>query len=144
VVGRQPPDEGLEPADVVVDHEPAVDVGGDVVPGGDDPAVLAFCGIPRGRDVGIRAAHDDQRLAEGGCPPVLVVPGDVADQRAVFADVRPAPGRVVQERQHGGQQPVLRRGDEVGGALLAEELQDGRVVGLEVSRDVHLGASKLG
>src|SRR4051794_2230846 len=42
VLDGEPPDEGLDPGRVVVDDELAVDVRGDVVPGGYDPAVLGL------------------------------------------------------------------------------------------------------
>ena len=72
------------------------------------------------------------RLADRGMPPVVVVARDVPEQRPV----RPAVG-VVDERQHGRDQALVGRRDEVAGAVLAQEVLHRRVVHGEVLRHVH-------
>ena len=132
VLGRQPPDHALDPGRIVVHDQLAVHVGRDVVPGGDDPAVLGLGGVPGRGHVGVRAADDGQRLTVGWLAPLVIVPGHVTVQSAVLAG-----RRLVRERQHGGQQAVVGQRDQVGRAVLGQKLVDGSVVDREVSRDIH-------
>src|SRR5271166_5140028 len=85
VLGRQAPDDVLDPVRVVVHYEPAVDVRRDVVPGRDDPAVLPLRGVPGRRDVGVRAAHDGQRFTQSRLAPLVVVAGHMTVEGALPA-----------------------------------------------------------
>ena len=139
--GLVPFDEGahipLDPVAVVVDDELAVDMRRDVVPGRDDPAVLALRGVPGRRDVRLRPADDDHRLADRRRLPLPVVPGDVAHQPAVIARVGRGARRLVDQWQERRQQAVLGRGDQVGGIEMGEELADVGVGRSEVIGHVH-------
>src|SRR5580704_12860523 len=75
----------FDPPGVVVHDEPPVHVGGDVVPGGDHPAVLGLGRVPGRGHVGVGAADDGQRLAESRLTPLVVVAGHVPVQGAVGA-----------------------------------------------------------
>ena len=62
------PDVDLDPGRVVVDDEPAVDVGGDVVPGRDHAAVLGFVAYQAGEMYAFGPADDGHRLADRAAP----------------------------------------------------------------------------
>jgi hypothetical protein len=62
----QPADQRLRPGQVVVDHQAAVDVGGDVVPRRHYPALVSFGRVPRRRDAGVGAVHDSGVNARRG------------------------------------------------------------------------------
>src|SRR5262249_56675517 len=98
----------------------AVDVNGDVVPGGHRLLGL----VPRRRDVGVRAGEDRQRRLPVRLPPLRVRPRHVADQRAV----RPR-GAVQQQGQVRGEwQAIDLRDEETEAVCLDEVVELGRVV----------------
>ena len=76
----------------------------------------------------VGAAHDHQRLSLGRFAPLLVVPGDVTEQGTPWTHVRPAVLVVMHEGQQRRQQAARGRGDEIGGAVMGEQLAHGRVV----------------
>src|SRR5664280_3144933 len=133
---RQPADERIHPHRVVMDDQPPVDMGGDVVPGRHHPTVFGLARVPGRRHVGVRPADDDQRRcfrrAGRRSPPLSVVPCDVPEQGAVFAD-----RRVEDERQEGGDQSVRCRRHQVGGAVVLQQVSDVVVACSEVLGDVH-------
>ena len=127
----EPPDEFLDPRRIVVDDEPPVDVGGDVVPGRDDPAVLALARVPARGHVGVRAADDHQRSPSGRRHWSLF--------RATWprsAPCSPASGSWT-NGSIVASSPSARRGDEVGGAVVVQQVADGLVVHAEVRGHVH-------
>src|SRR4029077_8978542 len=119
---------------------PAVHVGGEVVPGGDDPAVFGLGRVPGRGHIGVRAADDGQRLAVGWLAPLVVVPGHVPVQCSPLGSplgTALAGRRLVGERQHGGQQAVVGQRDQVGRAVLGQQLLDRRRWGGKVGGYVH-------
>src|SRR4029079_3749689 len=85
VSSGQGADVGLDPCWIVVDHELAMDMGRDVVPGRYDATVLALRRVPGRRNVGVGPTDDGHRLADGRHLPLAVVAGDVTHQPAVGA-----------------------------------------------------------
>src|SRR6185369_6876274 len=81
---------------------------------------------------GVRAAYDGERLALGGLAPLVVVAGDMAEQGAALTR-----GRLVREREHGGQQAVRGERDQVGGTVPGQQFVHGGVVGGEMGGNVH-------
>src|ERR1700684_4612922 len=85
VLGREAAYDVFDPPGGVVHDEAAVHVGGDVVPGGDHPAVLGLGRVPGRGHVGVGAADDGQRLAASWLTPLVVVAGHVPVQGTVGA-----------------------------------------------------------
>ncbi len=137
VLAGQGADVPLHPIGVVVDGQLAVDMGRYVVPCRDHAAVLALRLVPGRRDVRVRTANDGHRLAQDGLLPVVVLAREVAAQQSVLAGLVGAIRLDVDHRQHRRPQAVGRSRNQVHGAVVAQELADGLVVGLEVFGDVH-------